>query len=97
MDKTFTTDNNKLTKITPFSDMVDYWSLGWPQNMVAEMLKPISQSSVSVKQSQALVFINPLYSDGFSHTDSNNKDGIVHYISYRVTVRNFQIIMNFSP
>ena len=74
--------------------MVDYWSLGWPQDMVAEMLKPISQSSVSVTQGQTLVSINPLYSDGFSHTDSNNKD---IYLKGSVTNRNFQIIMYFSP
>ena len=94
MDKTFTTD---IRSLIPFSDMVDYWFLGWPQDMVAEMLKPISQSSVSVTQGQALVSFNPLYSDGFSHTDSNNKDRIVRYISYGVTGRNFQIIMHFSP
>ena len=27
-----------------------------------------------------LYFVMPLYSDGFSHTDSYNKDGFVYYI-----------------
>ena len=26
------------------------------------------------------ILLNPLYSDGFSNTDTYNKDGIVHYI-----------------
>ena len=26
-----------------------------------------------------LIIFNPLYSDGYSHTDTYNKDGIAHY------------------
>ena len=35
---------------------------------------------------------NPLYSDGFSHTDSYNKDGIVHYIFKGSKVDIFKLI-----
>ena len=33
------------------------------------------------KFSDKLFDFNPLYSDGFSHTDKSNKDGLFHYIS----------------
>ena len=38
---------------------------------------------------------NLLYSDGFSHTDSNNKDGIAHYIFKGVTGRHFQLVSEY--
>ena len=37
-----------------------------------------------------------MYSDGFSHTDEYNKDGIVHYIFQWVIGRTFQIIIFFN-
>ena len=45
---------------------------------------------VSNKHCLLTFFINPLYSDGFTHTDKCNKVGIVHYIYPGVTGRNFQ-------
>ena len=40
---------------------------------------------------------NPLYSDGFSHTDKCDKDEIVHSIFQGVTGRISQIMLYFSP
>ena len=36
--------------------------------------------------------MNPLNSDGFSHTDTENMDENVHYIVLSATDRNFQMI-----
>ena len=54
--------------------------------------KTILYSSVLLSSLVELLH-NSLYSDGFSHKDKYNKDGIVHYVFKGVTGRNFQIIM----
>ena len=42
-------------------------------------------------------YVKPLYSDGFSDTDKNNKDGIVHYIFVGVTGLQIPIMVYFCP
>ena len=57
------------------------------------MLQNLSSASVVI----GALRVNRPYSDGFSHADSCNRDGIVHYIFQGVTGRHFKINMFFSP